>query len=760
MIYSGDRAMRTTTFVPEPRRWFRLTMRLLAAAVFVLPMLNTVRAQETQNQTSTAAQSQATAADSGAQKSPATSSDGRASEETAAEETAADATAADETAAEKTASEKQAAPAPAPLPPNPFPEAVTVPPGILDGGTEWLNTGGPIDLKDLRGKVVLLDFWTYCCINCIHVLPDLKFLEQKYEKELVVIGVHSAKFDNEKLSDNIREAILRYEIRHPVVNDSEMLIWRKFGTRAWPTLALIDPEGKYIGSRGGEGNRELFDLIIGKVVEHHRAKGTLDESPLVFDLEQNRAEPTALRYPGKIVADADGQRLFISDSNHNRIVITDLDGQLRQIIGTGQIGRSDGSFGTAEFDHPQGMVLIDDRLYVADTENHLIRVADLTEKTVTTLAGTGKQGQPGQPLKELTTTNLNSPWDLCHIDGTLFIAMAGPHQIWAHDLGSNSIRIHAGNAREDVINGRPEESSFAQPSGLTANDVGTFFYVADSEGSAVRSVPVAADGLVTTLAGTFELPRGQSLFAFGDVDAAGADARFQHPLGVAWHQGSVYVADSYNHKIRRIDAATGEVTTWLGTGQSGDALSPVQFNEPAGLSVAGGFLYIADTNNHRICRADLQTGELTVIDTQSVTPPSPPATRRQPDLKAAIQLPPQSVSQQDKCTVRVDLAIPEGYKLNSLAPVTWELFQIEGDMLLEPSVLEGREEATVDGTVASFDVPLSAMAGRADIVLEMSYGFCDTEKGNVCRLARAVWQLPLVVAEDAESSELQLSFSE
>ena len=128
---------------------------------------------------------------------------------------------------------------------NPFPDRVRAPDGILDGGKEWLNTTGPIGLKDLRGKIVVIDFWTYCCINCMHVLPDLKYLEQKYPNELVVIGVHSAKFTNEKESNNIRQAIMRHEIEHPVVNDAEMTIWGKFGVRSWPTLAIIDPEGFY-----------------------------------------------------------------------------------------------------------------------------------------------------------------------------------------------------------------------------------------------------------------------------------------------------------------------------------------------------------------------------------------------------------------------------------------------------------------------------------------------------------------------------------
>ncbi len=506
-------------------------------------------------------------------------------------------------------------------PVDPAPDAVVVPDEILSGGSEWLNTSKPLTMKDLRGKVVLLDFWTYCCINCMHVLPDLKFLEEKYANELVVIGVHSAKFDNEKDSQNIRNAILRYEIQHPVINDSEMTVWRNFGVRAWPTFALVDPQGRYIGSQGGEGHREMFDRVIGRLVEYHRANGTLNETPLKFELEAEHAAITPLRYPGKLLADEASDRLFISDSNHNRIVVTTLAGSLVDVIGSGEPGSANGDFDSAQFNRPQGMCLVDSMLYIADTENHLLRAVDLTARTVTTLAGTGKQGRVGAINGDISVTAVNSPWDLCHINGTLFIAMAGPHQIWSHKLGSDRLNIHGGSGREDVTNGPLAEAAFAQPSGLAVTPDGAGFFVADSEGSAIRRVPVAGDGIVTTLAGTSELPRGRSLFEFGDVDGVADAARFQHPLGVAVHDGILYVADSYNHKIRRIDLASAEVTSWLGTGEFGAELSPTQFDEPAGLSVADGRLFIADTNNHRICVADLASGETDVLTISGLQSP-------------------------------------------------------------------------------------------------------------------------------------------
>jgi thiol-disulfide isomerase/thioredoxin len=645
-------------------------------------------------------------------------------------------------------------------PQNPFPEAVMVPEGILEGGTEWLNTSHPIDLKDLRGKIVVLDFWTYCCINCIHVLPDLKFLEQKYGNQLVVIGVHSAKFDNEKVSQNIRDAIVRYEIDHPVVNDSEMLIWRKFGTQSWPTLALVDPEGKYAGSQSGEGNRELFDNVIGKLVEYHRWKGTLDETPLVFKSEASKFQPTPLRYPGKVLADAAGQRLFITDSNHNRIVVTSMAGELQQIIGNGRSGRADGAFETAEFNRPQGTLLVGNKLYVSDTENHLIRVVDLEAKSVSTLAGNGRQGRPGGMVSgTLLETSLNSPWSIAHTNGVLFIAMAGPHQVWAHQIGTNLIGVYAGSGREDVINGSLATSAFAQPSEIVSDAEGKFLYLVDSEGSSIRKVPTNPTGEVTTVAGTSELPRGQSLFAFGDVDAAGKNARFQHPLGIAISDGNLFVADSYNHKLKMITLPSRKTVTWIGTGKPGNTVEPLMLNEPGGLSAADGKLYVADTNNHRILSIDIASKQTTVLAIKGLTPPNPPKQVARPETADAIAVETQKLAAGEKLKFNVVLTIPEGQKRNDLAPVTWEIFAETEQALIAADTLGARDEAIAnDQNVAQFEVPLTGTPGEATFILRMSFGYCGTEKNAVCRLATATWKIPVVLNTDGGVSEISLTF--
>ncbi|HEX6985972.1 MAG TPA: thioredoxin-like domain-containing protein [Planctomycetaceae bacterium] len=640
-------------------------------------------------------------------------------------------------------------------PENPFPNRSPAP--GLEGGVDWLNTSGPITLKDLRGKVVLLDFWTYCCINCMHVLPDLEYLEEKYADELVVIGVHSAKFDNEKESEAIREAILRYEIAHPVINDANMLVWRKYGARAWPTLVLIDPEGNYCGYVSGEGNREILDEAIGRVVAYHEAKGTLDRTPVRFDLERFKQTPTPLRYPGKVLADAASNRLFISDGNHNRIVVTTLDGELLDVIGSGRIGRADGPYADAEFDHPQGMALDGETLYVADTENHLIRKVDLAAKRVSTLAGTGEQARFRDVGGTLRAANLNSPWDLLAHDGVLYVAMAGPHQIWSHELGSDRIAVFAGSGREDVLNGPHAEAAFAQPSGLATD--GEALYVADSEGSAIRRVPFDAKEKVTTVAGTSELPHGRSLFEFGDVDGIGDKARLQHPLAVAYRDRLLYVADSYNHKLKTIrldEEDFGTVETFLGTGEAGDSLDPVRFSEPAGLSVAGETLYVADTNNHRVLRVDLRSKRVAPLEIAGLNPPevekpspSVAETGVETDPVAAER---QTVRPGEVVQVTVELTLPEDYKLNPAYPLAVKIAADGPQPLVAPQSVGKKITASGDGETVRFALPLTGRPGEATLRVSLSYGYCRDGKGGLCKVRTAEWLLPLAVADGGADS--------
>ncbi|MBD2180134.1 redoxin domain-containing protein [Planktothrix sp. FACHB-1355] len=479
----------------------------------------------------------------------------------------------------------------------------------------WLNTDRPLSLQQLKGRVVLLDFWTYCCINCLHVLPDLKFLEQKYKDSLTVIGVHSAKFENEKEVENIRQAILRYDIEHPVIVDSGFRVWEHYAVRAWPTLILIDPEGYCVGSVSGEGHRETLDDLISQLIQAHQQKGTINFQEITVALEKQRQRLTApLAFPGKVLASENGiggQWLFIADSGHHRIVVSTLDGEVLHLIGTGKPGLSDGSFSEAQFFGPQGMAFDEENriLYVADTENHTLRRIDFQSQTVETIAGTGEQSHNIRPHSGVgLETPLNSPWDLLKLANSLFIAMAGSHQVWEMGLDTGIVQTYAGTGAESCVDGARQESAFSQPSGISTD--GRELYIADSEISSIRAVGLGDIDKVRTVCGSGEL------FGFGDEDGIGSKVRLQHCLGVEYAPDYLWVADTYNHKIKRVDPHTGKCLTMLGDGKQelkdGQGLD-CSFFEPSGLSAIATHLFIADTNNHVIRRVELDTLNVTTL---------------------------------------------------------------------------------------------------------------------------------------------------
>jgi len=482
----------------------------------------------------------------------------------------------------------------------------------LEKNLEWLNTEKPLSLSALRGKLVLLDFWTYGCINCIHVIPDLKKLEAKYGGSLVIIGVHSGRYLNERNTDNIRQIIFRYGLEHPIVNDADFKIWKMYGVNVYPTQVLIDPAGDVILKTVGEKQLPLLDETIGATAEKFRAAGKLDEKPLKSALEKDRiAAALPLAFPGKVLADAKTDRLFIADSNHHRIVVTSLDGALLEVIGNGKPARADGAFAAASFNRPQGLALDGNFLYVADTANQLIRRVDLENKKVETIAGTGAQGRQETGGAALETM-LNSPWDLQLAEKQIFVAMAGDHQIWRLDPEKKTIAPFAGSGFEGRKDGALEAASFAQPSALVFD--GRNLYVADPESNLIRIIDLSGK-TVKTLAGGD--PKD-----FEDVGEDGRIMKLQHPLGLAISNGNLFIADTYNHKIRVLNLTRQTIGNFTGDGQagSGDGKQP-RFYEPGGISAAGDKLFIADTNNHVIRVVNLKTKQVSTLKIGGLSAP-------------------------------------------------------------------------------------------------------------------------------------------
>ena len=491
----------------------------------------------------------------------------------------------------------------------------------------WINTPAPLSLSELRGQVVVLDFWTSCCVNCLHVLPELEAVERRFEAEPVqVIGVHSAKFPAEKEREMVLRAVARHGVRHPVVLDPEHTLWSAYTVKAWPTLMVLDTEGRIAWRQSGEVDRETMGRVVQRLLDEARDAGTLGEAPA--RPRATAAAPAGLSFPGKVsvwppaamqeqgaAPLADGGRLYVSDTGNHRIIEVELgtsaDGwptarALRSFGGSGA-GFADGGAGEARLRAPQGVDRTGTELYIADTGNHAVRHVDLETGVMRTVAGTGRLGRGEPGTRAPTRTPLRSPWDVAVAglehgasragEDMVFIAMAGTHQLWALLPAQGRLGPVAGGGREDHVDGPASEAALAQPSGLCL--FGRYLFFADSEVSSVRFLDMQSRR-VGTLAGA-------GLFDFGDVDGEGAEVRMQHPLDVTAADGAVWVADTYNGKIKKVDLERATTST-LAEG----------LHEPGGITRAGRFLIVADTGAHRVAAVSRATGEVRALEIEGL----------------------------------------------------------------------------------------------------------------------------------------------
>ncbi|MEE1939446.1 NHL domain-containing thioredoxin family protein [Streptomyces sp. TRM 70361] len=590
----------------------------------------------------------------------------------------------------------------------------------LVGAGGWLNTGGrELSLADLRGRIAILDFWTFCCINCLHVIDELRELEEKHRDTVVVIGVHSPKFVHEADHAAVVDAVERYGVHHPVLDDPELATWKQYAVRAWPTLVVIDPEGYVVAQHAGEGHVHAIEKLVAELAAEHAAKGTLrrGEGPYV----PPEPEPTDLRFPGKALVLPTGN-VLVSDTTRHQLVELEPDGEtVVRRVGDGERGLVDGPAGKARFSEPQGLALLPDgRVVVADTVNHALRAYDPAGGEVSTLAGTGRQWWQGSPVSgPAREVDLSSPWDVAWWADRLWIAMAGVHQLWAYDPAAGTVSVAAGTTNEGLVDGPAGEAWFAQPSGLAAD--GERLWVADSETSALRWVERDGGGDEGDGDGfTVRTAVGTGLFDFGHRDGPAAQALLQHPLGVTvLPDGSVAVCDTYNHALRRYDPATGEVAT-LAT----------DLREPSGAVLAGDDILVVESARHRLTRLRLPEEAVRV---EAVAH----RTRREATEVAPGRL-------------RLDVVFqaPPGQKLDvRYGPATRLLVSATPPELLADGAGQGTELTrelvladTLGGGAAEGVLHVSAMAASCDDDPDVEYPACHVHQQD--------WGVPVRVTPD------------
>jgi thiol-disulfide isomerase/thioredoxin/streptogramin lyase len=567
-------------------------------------------------------------------------------------------------------------------------------------GRGWLNTAAPLSIRDLRGRFVLLDFWTFCCINCLHVLDELRPVEEKYADELVVVGVHSPKFVHEADPDALVAAVERYEVHHPVLDDPDLATWDAYAARAWPTLVLVDPEGYVVAHYAGEGHAHAIDALLAELVAEHRDRGTLQpgDSPYVAP------EPpdTELRFPAKAVGLRGGNLLVADAGRHSLVELAD--GHVVRRIGDGERGFADGV--PPRFSEPNGLCLLPDDVagevgydvLVADTVNHALRGVDLASGETRTVAGDGRQWMQGDG-----TARLSSPWDVAWWQDRVWVAMAGIHQLWTFDPRTGALEVVAGTTNEGLVDGPLAAAWFAQPSGLAPD--GDRLWVADAETSALR---VVEEGAVRTVL-------GHGLFDFGFRDGDRETARLQHPLGVTLlSDGALAVADTYNGAVRRFDPATGLVST-LASG----------LDEPSDVVVSGDRLLVVESARHE------------------VTPLDPADTGAHEEFSAATQRPVTEVGA--ALTLDVTFSPPPGQKVDDrFGPATQLVVSATPASLVTEG--DGR------GTALSRTLTLDPAVGHGVLHVAARAASCDVDggEGAACRMHQQDWGVPIRVVAGGE----------
>ncbi|MEZ4428364.1 MAG: redoxin domain-containing protein [Nannocystaceae bacterium] len=613
----------------------------------------------------------------------------------------------------------------------------------LEPALRWLNCAKPLSLAQLRGQVVLLDFWTCSSVHCIHSRAVLRELERRFRGQpFVILGVHTAKYPAEQHPARVEEAIERHGIEYPVVVDDHMQIWNRYAIRSWPTVVLIHPDGSIADAAPGEAELPALDKAIRETLQDARARGVLAERP--FDFHVTLPRPTgALRFPGKAALCGDG-RVAIADSGHHRVLVYRADGSVAACIGTGEPGFSDGPLATARLNDPQGLTWEGDHLWICDARNHAIRLADLERGELTTVVGTGTMGR--KPLRGVTPARqrpLRSPWDLVFHEGKLYVAMAGSHQIALVDLclprGEPTIQPLSGSGVPGLVDGGPSEAAFAQPSGLSLS--GDKIIVVDSDSSAVRCVSLET-GACTTLA-------GRGLFEYGLVDGDLARARFQRPIGVAVaRDGAIFVADTYNDCVREIDREAGTARTlYAGDGEG-------SLREPSDVVVtAGGDLIVVDTGHHRLVRLgrDGKLGATFHVEEVPIAPRERPSRSRRSvpvDITPIVCAPVGS----GRGEMRLHLMAPDGWNFTNQNSIQLRFRVVHREDLIElaeqRSILpDDAPELVVATTVITR--PADAPHARGQLQIDVDAVLVAIGNRSTWAPARGSYRLEVALTGDA-----------
>lgn len=608
---------------------------------------------------------------------------------------------------------------------------------------KWFNVSRPLKVGDLEDRVILLDFWTYACVNCIQALPEIKALEKEYGSKLTVIGVHSAKFVNEKDSKAIRKAILKYDINHPVINDDNLKIWNSFKISSWPSFVLINPKGNIIATYVGEEDIPRLKSEVKEVIS--KFKYQLNRASLPIMLEGANLIGNVLDFPTKLEYSSNfsyqkykNPALFIANSGANNIIVSSLSGDIIVKIGSKVDGFLDGDFSEASFSAPQGLLYDNGKLYVADKGNHALRLIDFKEEKVTTLIGSSKKGSFIDKKTSAKDVDLASPTDIEFFPDKnhIVIANSGTHQILSYDLKKEEVSVLAGSGVEGIEDGKYPKNSLAQTADMDVFNKKLYFV--DSKTSSLRVLD--SKGEVETLI-------GKGLFDFGNKDGSKEEALMQHPLGLLVDDTGAYISDSFNHVIRKYSFSSKKISSLVGSKVRGEDLGSAkstEFDEPEGIKSILGNFYISDSNNNRIVlvnRGTLKSGVLDIMPPLRLSKEG--FLEYLPNLQRAPTI---NVVNDEEISFKIN--INKGWKINENGPSFLNLLElVKND--------QANLIATFDwNSIEHNKIKLPKLKIGVDYILQGVIYYCEDKKNSLCYIKS--YEQQIIANQESKSKEIEM----
>lgn len=612
----------------------------------------------------------------------------------------------------------------------------------------WFNTSKPITKEDLKGKLVLLDFWSYSCVYCIQSLPQIKELQDDLGSKITVIGVHSARFEGEKNRTAIKKAILKYDIDFPVIDDSDLKIWNKFNLKSWPTYILINPYGNIIDTFSTKKELKKLSQKVRKVAKKYKYE--INRDPLPILPEKYNTIGNVLSFPTGLESVKNfsfGSKeipvIFVANSSKNKIYVTSLTGDILFKIGSGVDGFEDGGFVSASFSKPRGLLYKSRKLYVADTGNNALRVVDFKTKKVTTLIGSGELGGIIKYGKKIDADDfdLSSPTSLEFFPDSNHIAIAnsGANQILSYNIKNHLITAIAGDGSLGNKDGKSSKNTLAQTSDLAAYSKKLYFV--DSKSSSLRVL--YKDGNVKTLI-------GQGLKRFGNKSGDKSEALMQNPTGLEVDDTGIYIVDSFNNSIKKYNFSSKKISNYFGSGKIGEKLGDSkesEFDEPKRITSILNKFYVSDTNNSRIVSISRDKPKSEVFNVMPpLKLPKEGFLEYLPNLEVI-----KTIKVKSNSELKLKITLEKGWKINKKGPSFINLLELVDD-----------DQANL---ITSFDwnsvkakeMKIPRLESDEEYILQGTIYFCEDKEKALCYIKS--YEQRVDADSDEENKEITIKLS-